>query len=278
MAMEVNFNEVTDDRLEMVISGVAPYFVNTIRRTLLTDVPKMAIEDVEFHLGPIRDSSGKEFESVSSLFDEITSHRLGLIPIPTDLELFTFRSECKCNNEGCPSCTIMYTLNKKGPCTVYSGDLEPLSGPEFAIKDQLIPIMKLTEGQAPLIYATAIIGRGKDHAKWQAVSGAGFKPYPKVELKPRKSITNPDDVAAHCPQKVFSVKGGKLVIDKPETCNHCRTCEDMTKGAITIEGDTTKYIFHFETDGSVDALTALSYSLKVLVDKFNEFRDAVADL
>src|SRR6266571_693601 len=100
----------------------------------VADVAKSkAIEDVEFHLGTVQDESGKEYESLSPMFDEILSHRLGMVPIPTDLDLFVRRDKCTCGGEGCPSCTIMFVLNKKGPCTVYSGDLEPVADPKWRV-------------------------------------------------------------------------------------------------------------------------------------------------
>ncbi len=52
----------------------------------------------------------------------------------------------------------MYSLNKRGPCEVYSGDMEPLGSPDFRIKDELIPIVKLGPGQALLVYASAELG------------------------------------------------------------------------------------------------------------------------
>ena len=71
--------------MRFLLEETEPAYANALRRVLVSDVPKMAIEDVEFHLGPIRADDGKEYESVSPLFDEIISHRLGLVPIPTDL-------------------------------------------------------------------------------------------------------------------------------------------------------------------------------------------------
>jgi DNA-directed RNA polymerase subunit D len=275
--LKIAFKELTEQVATFVIDDVDPSFVNALRRTLMMDVPKMAIEDVEFHLGPIRDSSGKEYESISPLFDEIVSQRLGMIPIPTDLELFNFREECKCGGEGCPNCTIMYTLNKRGPCTVYSGDLEPLSGDQYAIKDQLIPIMKLTDGQAPLIYATAILGTGRKHAKWQVTSGVGYKYYPEITVDNRK-IRNPEQIVTNCPQNVYTLKGKNLEVSNPEECVLCRTCQDYAPNAIDIQADETKFIFTFETDGSVTTIDALKFSLNLLSEKFNEFRDKVSDI
>src|SRR2546427_477506 len=82
--MDVKVLTQEDTSLTLRFDDTDPTIVNSIRRTLLADVPKMAIEDVEFHLGPIRAEDGKEYESVAPLFDEIISHRLGLVPIPLE--------------------------------------------------------------------------------------------------------------------------------------------------------------------------------------------------
>jgi len=180
--MDVKIIEMTDMQAKFLLSDANPEEANALRRVLISEIPKMAIETVEFHLGPIRDEEGNEFESVSPLFDEIVSHRLGLVPIPSDPSLFVAKDKCTCAGEGCPSCTIMYSLNKKGPCDVYSGDLEPLGSEEYRVKDQLIPIVRLGAGQAILVYASAELGIGKTHAKWQATSGVGYKYLPSVKI------------------------------------------------------------------------------------------------
>lgn len=290
--MEIKIQEQTDNLLKFVISDVPPSFVNTLRRVLVANVPKMAIEDVEFHLGPIRDSSGKEFESISPLFDEIIAHRLGLIPIPTDLSIFNFRETCDCKGEGCPNCTIMYNLNKKGPCTVYSGDLEPLGDSKFKIKEDLIPLVKLDENQALLIYATAELGTGKMHAKWQAASGVGYKNFPIIEINNTlcKDPVNCDNSCVEiCPKNIFEIKNKKIVVrNNYEDCTMCNTCieecesknkdDKSSESAIKVTGDDKKFIFKFETDGSMIAKEAFEFTLKFIEDKFNDFRDLVSKL
>jgi DNA-directed RNA polymerase subunit D len=291
--MELKIQELKDNYLKMTINGIPPSFVNTIRRVLLADVPKMAIEDVEFHLGPIRDSDGKEYESISPLFDEIIAHRLGLIPIPTDLSIFKYRADCDCEGEGCPNCTIMYNLNKKGPCTVYSGDLEPLGDSKFKIREDLIPLVKLDKNQALLIYATAELGRGKDHAKWQAASGIGYKNFPIINID-QKLCKDPEACGtrciASCPRDILELKNKKVVLKKPvEECILCNSCmevcnkneeneDESTEPAIKIDCDESKFIFKFETDGSMTAQEAFKYTLKFLEDKFNDFRDQISSL
>ena len=179
--MDIEIIEMAERKAKFILRNSSPAMANALRRTLLSDIPKMAIDKVEFHLGPIM-YDDKEYESVTPLFDEIIAHRLGMVPVPTDLNLFCPQSECVCGGEGCPNCTIMYSLNKIGPCTVLSGDLEPLGNPDLRVKDEFIPIVELTDGQAVLIYATAVMGTAKKHVKWQVANGVGYKYLPQIAI------------------------------------------------------------------------------------------------
>ena len=277
MSVQIEIVELTDTKASFIVNGTSPYFVNALRRTLISDVPKMAIEDVEFHLGPIRDASGKEFESIFPIFDEMVAHRIGLLPIPTDLDVLTFKDKCKCGGEGCPSCRIMYKLNKMGPCTVYSGDLEPLDDQKLAIKDDLIPIIKLTDGQAPLIYATAYLGTSNMHAKWQACTAVGYRYFPVVDISEKK-CDGCGKCVEKCPRKVLKMDKKKAVVDNIKACILCESCEEACHvGAVKTHGDDTKFLVTFETDGAVPAIRALNYALKKLEDEFTEFREKLGE-
>ncbi len=276
--MEIKIVDKMDNKIKFILSNTKPEIANALRRALISEVPKMAIDSVEFHLGPIMDDEGKEYESVSPLFDEIIAHRLGLIPIPTKLDLFTYKDQCGCNGEGCPSCTIMYSLNKRGPCDVYSGDMEPLGSPDFKIKDELIPIVKLGPGQAILVYASAELGTAKRHAKWQVTSGTAYRYYPKVTIDYSKCDAG-DTCLKACPKGVFSKEGDKVKVADNEACNLCMACvEACHMDAIQVEGDVTRYIFEFETDGSLTAEETLKKALQTLEQKFDDFRDKVSAL
>lgn len=242
----------------------------------MTEVPKMAIENVEFHLGSIRDEEGNEYESVSPLFNEIISHRLGLVPVPTDPTLYTYKDECVCDGEGCPSCTIIYSLNKRGPGDVYSGDLEPLGGPELRVKDELIPIVRLGPGQAILAYVYAELGTAKRHVKWQVTSGTNYRYYPTVNIDLDKCEGDRACIEA-CPRDVLKDLDGKVAVDDLEACILCRSCEEACDvGAITVSGDDTKFLFEFETDGSLTAHQALDKALEILEQEYEEFRESVS--
>ncbi|MBI0584357.1 MAG: DNA-directed RNA polymerase subunit D [Methanomassiliicoccus sp.] len=276
--MDLKILDMSETHARFVVSGTRPEMANALRRTLMTEVPKMAIETVEFHLGPIRDEDGKECESVSPLFDEIIAHRLGLVPIPTDPDLYVFKDQCTCEGEGCPSCTIMYSLNKKGPSEVYSGDLEPLGGKELRVKDELVPIVKLGPKQALLVYASAELGTAKRHAKWQVTNGANYRYYPTVTIDAKK-CDDSDDCIKACPRDVLARKDGKLVVANLEGCILCSACtEACPQGAITVHGDNTKFIFEFETDGSLSARDTLRKALEILEKQFDEFREDVGTL
>ncbi|MFQ5837786.1 MAG: DNA-directed RNA polymerase subunit D [Thermoplasmata archaeon] len=266
--MKVELRELMEDRAVFLVEGEDPAFVNALRRTLLADIPKMAIETVEFHLGPIRGEDGKEYESVTPLFDEIIAHRLGLIPIPTDLDLFVPREECEgCGGEGCPNCTIIYSLTKKGPCTVYSRDLEPIGDSRFSPVDPDIPIVKLSEGQAMLIYATAVLGVGREHAKWQGAQAAAYKYYPVLEFDPKDKMLD-ERVASVCPVNILEADDGKLRVTDIEKCTLCKLCEQASEGRIKVRGDPSRFLFRFETDRSLTAKDALLKGLEILQGKF----------
>jgi DNA-directed RNA polymerase subunit D len=276
--MKLELRELMEDRAVLLIEGTDPAFANALRRTLLADIPKMAIEEVEFHLGPIRGEDGKEYESVTPLFDEIIAHRLGLIPIPTDLEAFVPREKCEaCGGEGCPTCTIMYSLTKKGPGTVYSRDLEPVGDPGLKPVDPDIPIVKLGPGQAMLIYARAVLGTGRDHAKWQAAQAAAYKYYPVLEFDPKDEMLD-ERVASVCPVKILEAGDGEFRVTDIEKCTLCKLCEEVSEGRIKVRGDPNRFLFSFETDRSLTAKQVLLKGLEILREKFTELAQRVEGL
>jgi len=82
--MKLKFMEERDDYIKVLVEDTTPDFVNAVRRTLMTNVPKLAIENVTI------------YDNTSALFDEIVAHRLAMLPLPTDLDLLVPRNECSC--------------------------------------------------------------------------------------------------------------------------------------------------------------------------------------
>jgi DNA-directed RNA polymerase subunit D len=283
--MELSAVELKQRRLRADVSGTTASQMNAIRRTLLSDLPKLAIEDVEFHLGPIRDeSSGKDYDSSTSMFDEAIALRLGLLPIPTDLGQFRKKSECTCKGEGCPHCQVMYSIDKKGPCTVYARDLLPLGDPTLATLEPEVPIVRLGARQALLAYATAVVGTAREHAKWQVAQAVGFFPRAQVKIQKRPGCTDSclRRLAEASPSGLLEFTGGKLVYhggDDPEKAllllGSQRLCEH---GSLSVELDENRFVLRFETDGSLSAREAFRFALKDLKRRFEELREAVQAL
>ncbi len=279
--MDIEIIEMAERKAKFILKNSSPAMANALRRTLLTDIPKMAIDKVEFHLGPIMGDTGKEYESETPLFDEIIAHRLGMVPVPTDLTLFGPQSECSCRGEGCPNCTIMYSLNKIGPCTVYSGDLMPLGNPDLKVKDEFIPLVDLTDGQAILVYAHAVMGSARTHVKWQVCNGVGYRYLTRITIDP--DMASNEDVlkCADLAPEVFAVESGKLVVKCEHACDQSKpeiiSIAENVKG-IRFEYDDENFFFKFETDGSLTARQALDEALKILVAESNDFKNQIAAL
>ena len=264
--MEIEMIEASENKISFILKNSTPGMANALRRTILSDIPKMAIDKVEFHLGPIM-KDGKEYESITPLFDEIIAHRLGMVPVPTDLQLFVPQSECSCGGEGCPSCTIMYSLNKMGPCTVYSGDLIPLGDPNLKVKDEHIPIIELADGQAVLIYTIATMGTAAKHVKWQVANGVGYKYQPIVSVDADK-CKHCLKCLSECPKHVFSGDAKGIKVAEPLKCTLCNSCLSFCPDkAISVEADDKNFVFRFETDGSLSAEATLNKAVSLLSEQ-----------
>jgi DNA-directed RNA polymerase subunit D len=130
-----------------------PTVVNAIRRLILDEVPTFAIEDVEFVLNE------------SPLYEEALAHRLGLIPLKTDLKSYNKKSECKCGGIGCALCEVKITISADTQGYVLSGLLQS-DDPQVVPVDKNIPITKLLAGKKLQANMKAVLGTGREHAKW----------------------------------------------------------------------------------------------------------------
>jgi len=232
---------------------------------MLSELPKLAVEDVVI------------YDNTSPLFDEIIAHRLGFVPIPTDLSLLNFRDECSCKGKGCPSCTVRYTLSKEGAGMIYSGDLQP-EEKSWAIKEDKIPIVELFGDQRLILEVEAVLGKGRTHAKWQSVQSPGYSFVPSVEFD-KKRIKDVQDFIKNIPEGIVDLKNDKLQIIDIKKLPVFESYIDQNKiDFITIKRDSSKIIFSYETDGSLTAKTAIIESAKILGNKYSEFGKLLKNL
>jgi DNA-directed RNA polymerase subunit D len=263
--MKVKTVELKGNKGVLKIEDTDVYFVNSLRRVMLAELPKLAIDEVII------------YDNTSALFDELISHRLGLIPIPTDLQLLAFRKECKCEGKGCPSCTVRYTLSKEGEGTVFSGDLQP-EVPSFAITETKIPIVELMKDQRVILEVEAVLGRGRDHAKWQVVLAPRYRMETTITID-KKRINDVKSFIEELPKDLVELKGDKLELKDPSKIAMLESYLDKNKvDYITIDKNPSKLMFSFETDGSMGAKAALQESVAILTKKYEEFRGLLKDL
>ncbi len=261
--MKITIEEMKATKAVIKIENTAPYFVNSLRRVMLAELPKLAINDVII------------YDNTSPLFDEIIVHRLGLIPIPTDLKLLGFRKDCTCKDKGCPNCTVRYTLSKEGEGIVYSGDLQP-EEKSLAIKEDTIPIVELSKDQRIILEVEAILGRGKDHAKWQAVQAPGYR-FKTIITVDKKRMEDVNEFLAELPKTLaIELKGEELILKKPEQLAVLESYIDKNKvDFITIKRDPSTITFFYETDGALSAKDALEAGIDILLKKYEEFGEHI---
>ncbi|NWG09732.1 MAG: DNA-directed RNA polymerase subunit D [Nitrososphaerales archaeon] len=159
--------EQDETKIRVIIKGIHRSYANAIRRFAISEVPTMAIDEVV-----ILDNS-------SAMYDELIAHRLGLIPLRTDLTRYVLPEDCDCKSTlGCPKCRVLLVLDAEAidkTREVYSGELK--SEDEFVKPtNNFIPIVKLAPRQAIKLEAYARLGKGKEHAKWQPTTVSVLKP------------------------------------------------------------------------------------------------------
>ena len=149
MSLEI-INE-NEHKISVKIMGVTIQYANALRRICLNGVPIYAVESVDV------------LENSSVLADEGIAHRIGLIPLKTDLES---------SKDGNENDKIMLTLDSgisDETRTILSGDFKSQDSSVIPISND-IPIVTLAPGQSLNIEAYARLGKGTEHAKWNSAN------------------------------------------------------------------------------------------------------------
>jgi DNA-directed RNA polymerase subunit D len=155
--------ENVNDKVVIRFINAPRQYVNAIRRLSINEVPTLAIDDVVI------------LENSSVMHDEAVAHRLGLIPLRTDLHRFVLPHDCDCNSTlGCTKCRVLLSMDSEAndkTKVVTSGDLVSEDEIVKPISTE-IPIIVLAPAQKLKFEAYARLGFGKDHAKWQPTSAS----------------------------------------------------------------------------------------------------------
>ncbi|KAH6562152.1 hypothetical protein BASA50_007684 [Batrachochytrium salamandrivorans] len=219
-----NIDEETT--VSFILSNTDLAVANALRRTMIADVPTVAIDLVEF-------------ESNSSvLTDEFLAHRLGLIPLNSEqVASITYTRDCSCQ-QYCPQCSVELHLNVR--CDedhtreVTSRDLisahsniVPIIGGDG---DPGILIAKLRKGQEINLRCIAKKGTAKEHAKWSPCAGVSFEYDPHNRLR-HTTYWVEDDVKSEWPVSENGLLEPEVRDDEPFDFN-----AKPDKFYITVEG------------------------------------------
>ena len=245
--------EKKNNKLTFLLKGGNEVFANTIRRTIIEEVPTLAVEDVE-----IKDNN-------SALYDEMLALRLGLTPIKTDLKSYRLPVNEDEVEEKSARCTLQLSLKSTKKGYVYAGEAKS-ADPKCTFVHPEMPILKLLPKQKVDVTMTAVMGQGKVHTKWSP----GWAIYKKEATLKVGKVKDPENVMQHCTDGVFVMKGNqlKVVEDKLPFTLLAEYYADLDEG-ITLEY-TDNIVFAVESWGQLTIKEMLTTSADILIEKTEE--------
>ncbi|WP_268541737.1 DNA-directed RNA polymerase subunit D [Candidatus Nitrosotenuis cloacae] len=184
-------------RMSVKLKGVPLQYANALRRICLNGVPVFAIDTVDI------------IENSSVMSDEGIAHRLGLIPIRTDLKRFAEPSKCSCQSKaGCSNCRVMLVVDSGIADTTRTVTSAELSSEDDTVKpvSDKVPIVQIAPGQNIKLEAYARLGRGSDHAKWNSANVAVLT----HTDKPEEYILTVETTGALGPEQIITAAVDEL--------------------------------------------------------------------
>ena len=237
---------IQKDKNKLIFSSeFSESLANAIRRSVL-EIPVLAIDEVEM------------YKNDSALYDEIIAHRLGLVPLKMEKDM-NLKSDCSCEGKGCAKCTVQLKLQAKGPGMVYSGELKGKA--DVVYED--IPITLLREDQELELVASAVLGKGIEHAKFSP----GLVYYRNLADVEIKNCDACKECIEACPLGLIVVDGKKAEIKDVWKCDMCEACVEACKkngnDSITVK-PSGELVFFVESWGQMDAKDIFVEAVKAL--------------
>jgi len=224
---------------QIVFTMQAKETIANAMRRYVSQIPVLAVDEVEIS------------KNNSPLYDETIAHRIGLIPLVMDKKV----------NEK----TIEeLKLNVKKEGLVLSNEFEG----NVKVAYENIPITFLNKSQNLEIVATAKVGKGVEHSKFNP----GLMFYRNVfDVKIDKDC--PLEVEGICPQKILQSEGGKIVVTKSIKCDSCDACVELCakKGKDSIQiTPTDELIITLESFGQLSVEEIFKRSIEELKKDLDE--------
>lgn len=254
--MEIKSIAKLDEKKKIIfeISGIEFSFLNALRRTIINDVPTLAIEEVEFR------------KNDSGLYDEIIANRLGLLPLKTDLSTFSLPKEGVTPEDMGASSKVVLNLKSKDKGYVYASEITCVDSEVKPVYPETV-IVKLDENQELDATLTAVMGTGKEHTKWNPGSVVFF----------HKPVLNYSSDKKNDKIPVL-ISDGKGKVDIKKLCEFPRfidSLEKISEGFVEIKDSDKDIVFCSESWGQISPEEMIIESTKILEDKISTFVQAL---
>jgi DNA-directed RNA polymerase subunit D len=239
------------NKLILKIEGTSAIYLNTIRRLIMSEVPTMAIDEIEVR------------KNDSVLYDEMLALRLGLVVLSTDLKTYSEREEGEAESA---KNTLQLTLKVKGPGTVYAKQLKSKDPAVKPIHPNTI-IADLLENQEIQLIAKARLGSGKEHAKWSP-GIAYYKDMTYVTIK-KDSAEVKKIIKPFVEEKKKKIK----VLDYTNVDTEFNPkIMKQVKDKVEFKPNKEDFIFYVEPWGQLDPKTILEQAIAKLNSKADDFK------
>ncbi|MBU1111822.1 MAG: DNA-directed RNA polymerase subunit D [archaeon] len=253
----MKLKKVSEDKKNMKLSfelnDCDEAFANAIRRTIMEEVPTLAIEDIEVK------------ENSSALYDEMLALRIGLTPIKTDLSSYRLPKNEDEIKERAAGCTLQMGLKVAKKGYVYAEEATSKDTKCTFVYPKM-PLVKLAAKQKVDLLMYAVMGQGKDHIKWSP-GMAWF--YHQADVKVNQKVNLIEQFKHKYPPQIFD-KSGKIVKEKIVELNLFDAVEGICDNLIQVTFQDNQFIFNVESWGQLTCQKMLEESANILLNKVEE--------
>ena len=238
--MEFNLLEKKGDSLAVLhVSDCSIAFANALRRTIISQLPAFAIEEVDF------------YENNSPFYNELLANRLGLIPL-------TYADGIA------DDARISLTFNFQGPGTAYSKDIA--SGDEQVKPvNGNFPIAILGPKQVLRFEAWAVKSTPKKHAKFQSAH-ASYAHFPHFTVK--KNAQKFTEFVKALPSSMLDAKGNVVAWK----CDAVRDFAAYNQDVAEYKEKEDEFVFSIESYNNLSALQQLERALELMGENAKELK------
>lgn len=249
-------SDIVEDEttLRCTVSGSSAD-ANAIRRSLLTNIPCLAFDVVNF------------IKNTTSIPDEIIAHRMSMFVITcppygltqlTEIPFDDKRTDPSSRNAGN---TLFYNLRVCGRAAT-TADLIPMHSQTWQddFSTFLIPgiIVGMNGEQELHITAEATVGYGRQHTRWNCAVAPSIRPVVHIQRKPFAQLADIENLAATCHRGVFSNTG--KILDNGDACNYCGECADV----MDVMPSKDTFLLKFESTGAISKRQMLQVAIQAL--------------